>query len=90
MDGRWLESIETNKAADKLPEARGGLVIRNSSLYWPELGQARPGTLPVAFRKRYQRNGMGRRTSHVKKMTGYDYEPVIFCCSHSNTDGLLV
>lgn len=39
MDGRWLESTELNKAADKLPEARGGLKIRNSSLYWPGLRQ---------------------------------------------------
>ena len=31
MDSDW---------ADKLPEARGGPVIRNSSLYWPGLGQA--------------------------------------------------
>ena len=24
LDGRWLESTVVNKAADKLPEARGG------------------------------------------------------------------
>ena len=29
-----------SQLADKLPEARGGPVIRNSSLYWPGLGQA--------------------------------------------------
>ena len=29
-----------SQLADKLPEARGGPVIRNSSLYWTGLGQA--------------------------------------------------
>ena len=33
LDGRWLESTKLKKAADKLPEARGGLQIRNFSLY---------------------------------------------------------
>ncbi len=63
MDSRWFKSIMIKKGADKLPEARGGRLIHNSSLYRTGLEHAGHGTHLVTFRKRYQRNGAGSRTS---------------------------
>lgn len=44
MDGRWLEFIRIKKAADKLPEARGRLQIRNGAAI---------GHAPFARKARY-------------------------------------